>query len=54
LIGRWGDVNRSFDELSTMAKEKYTERKTSDSKKQIQYYQRQLDNIELDLDQFEL
>ena len=47
LIGKWGDVKHSFDELRKMAKERYIETQGASLRKQIKDYQRQLDDLEL-------
>lgn len=45
LIGRWGDVKRSFDELKQMAIVRYIEEKSLEYQGYIKDYQRRLDDI---------
>lgn len=51
LLGKWGDVKRSFEELKKMAIKRYVEEQTNTAQQQIKYYQRQLDDAELEANQ---
>lgn len=48
LIGKWGDVRRSFDELKVMAKARFIEEKSTELKTKIRDFQRQLEDVELE------
>jgi hypothetical protein len=46
LLGKWGDVKRSFAELTQMATARYTQEKSHEYKKIIKDYERKLTDIE--------
>lgn len=46
LIGKWGDVRRSIDDLKKLAFDRFTETESNDLRKQIKEYQRKLDDIQ--------
>lgn len=48
LIGKWGDVKRSFKELQKMATERYVLEHSITYKEQIKKAQRELDDVELE------
>lgn len=47
LIGKWGDVKRSMDELKEMAKKRFIEEKRVTIEEEIKRYKRELEDLEL-------
>ena len=48
LIGKWGDVRRSIDELKQMAITRFVDSKSNEYKKQIKKCQRKLHDIQIE------
>lgn len=48
LIGRWGDVKRSFSELKEMAKSRFISEQKTQLLLEIKQHQRKLDDLELE------
>lgn len=46
LIGKWGDVKRSFEELTEMARNRYVKEKTVEYNQMVKDYQRKLEDLE--------
>lgn len=46
LIGKWGDVKQTFDELKEKAKKRFIEEKGASLRQSIRDYNRQLDDLE--------
>lgn len=46
LLGKWGDVKHSFEELKEMAIKRYVAEKGNDARKEIKDAQRKLDDLE--------
>lgn len=47
LIGKWGDVKQSFEELKEKAKKRFIEEQGADLRKKLKETQRELDDLEI-------